>query len=37
MSDGSLSRGARGVNPFVTIIALAERDIEQVLAEDIRV
>src|SRR5206468_629333 len=33
--DGSLIPGSTGVNPFVTITALAERNIERVLAEDV--
>ncbi|MEQ0560212.1 GMC oxidoreductase [Amycolatopsis sp. NEAU-NG30] len=36
VTDGSLIPGSTGVNPFVTITALAERNIERVLAEDIR-
>ncbi|NIJ10786.1 cholesterol oxidase [Saccharomonospora amisosensis] len=35
VTDGSLIPGSTGVNPFVTITALAERNIERVLAEDI--
>ncbi|WP_344866913.1 GMC oxidoreductase [Amycolatopsis ultiminotia] len=34
VTDGSLIPGSTGVNPFVTITALAERNIERVLAED---
>ena len=34
--DGSLIPGAIGVNPFVTITALAERNVERVLAQDVR-
>ncbi|GAA4546077.1 GMC oxidoreductase [Amycolatopsis samaneae] len=33
--DGSLIPGSTGVNPFVTITALAERNVERVLAEDV--
>ncbi len=36
VTDGSLIPGSTGVNPFVTITALAERNIERVLAEDVR-
>ncbi|MEC3980702.1 GMC oxidoreductase [Amycolatopsis sp. H20-H5] len=36
VTDGSLIPGSTGVNPFVTITALAERNVERVLAEDIR-
>jgi len=32
--DGSLIPGSIGVNPFVTITALAERNIEQIIASD---
>jgi cholesterol oxidase len=32
--DGSLIPGSTGVNPFVTITALAERNVERILAED---
>jgi cholesterol oxidase len=35
VNDGSLIPGSTGVNPFVTISALAERNIERILAEDI--
>jgi cholesterol oxidase len=35
VTDGSLIPGSTGVNPFVTITALAERNIERVLAEDV--
>ncbi|WP_240437520.1 hypothetical protein [Sciscionella marina] len=35
-TDGALVPGYLGVNPFVTITAPAERDIERVLAEDVR-
>lgn len=35
VTDGSLIPGSTGVNPFVTITALAERNIARVLAEDI--
>ncbi|MFE3324191.1 GMC oxidoreductase [Streptomyces sp. NPDC059176] len=34
VTDGALIPGSIGVNPFVTITALAERNIERVLAED---
>ncbi|WP_338599829.1 GMC oxidoreductase [Saccharopolyspora sp. SCSIO 74807] len=34
VTDGSLIPGSTGVNPFVTITALAERNVERVLAED---
>ena len=34
VTDGALIPGSTGVNPFVTITALAERNIERVLAED---
>lgn len=32
--DGSLLPGSTGVNPFVTITALAERNMEKIIAED---
>jgi len=32
--DGSLVPGNVGVNPFVTITALAERNIENIIAND---
>ncbi|GDY29130.1 GMC oxidoreductase [Gandjariella thermophila] len=35
VTDGSLIPGWVGVNPFVTITALAERNIERVIAEDV--
>jgi cholesterol oxidase len=35
VTDGSLIPGSTGVNPFVTITALAERNIERILAEDV--
>jgi cholesterol oxidase len=35
VNDGSLIPGSTGVNPFVTISALGERNIERILAEDI--
>lgn len=35
VTDGSLIPGSIGVNPFVTITALAERNIERVIREDI--
>ncbi|MEU2109673.1 GMC oxidoreductase [Streptomyces sp. NPDC019507] len=34
VTDGALVPGSVGVNPFLTITALAERNIERVLAED---
>lgn len=34
--DGSLVPGSLGVNPFVTITALAERNMTRILAEDPR-
>jgi cholesterol oxidase len=34
--DGSLIPGSTGVNPFVTITALAERNIEKIIATDLR-
>ncbi|MFF2812184.1 GMC oxidoreductase [Streptomyces sp. NPDC058000] len=36
VTDGALIPGSIGVNPFVTITALAERNIERVIAEDVR-
>jgi cholesterol oxidase len=36
VTDGSLIPGSTGVNPFVTITAPAERNIERVLAEDLK-
>ncbi|MQA09214.1 MAG: GMC family oxidoreductase [Pseudonocardiaceae bacterium] len=33
--DGSLIPGSTGVNPFVTITALAERNMERIIAEDL--
>jgi cholesterol oxidase len=35
VNDGSLIPGSTGVNPFVTITALAERNIERIVAEDL--
>ncbi|RSN32029.1 cholesterol oxidase [Amycolatopsis sp. WAC 01416] len=35
VTDGSLIPGSTGVNPFVTITALAERNVERVLREDL--
>lgn len=35
VTDGSLIPGSIGVNPFVTITALAERNIERVIKQDI--
>jgi cholesterol oxidase len=35
VTDGSLIPGSIGVNPFVTITALAERNIARILAEDL--
>jgi cholesterol oxidase len=34
VTDGSLIPGSIGVNPFVTITALAERNLERIVAED---
>jgi cholesterol oxidase len=34
--DGSLIPGSTGVNPFVTITALAERNIEEIIATDLQ-
>ncbi|WP_455355503.1 GMC oxidoreductase [Streptomyces sp. SYSU K217416] len=34
VTDGSLIPGSAGVNPFVTITALAERNLARILAED---
>jgi cholesterol oxidase len=34
VTDSALIPGSIGVNPFVTITALAERNIERVLAQD---
>ncbi|MET9296617.1 GMC oxidoreductase [Streptomyces sp. NPDC003077] len=36
VTDGSLIPGSLGVNPFVTITALAERNVERVIAEDVK-
>lgn len=36
VTDGALIPGSIGVNPFVTITALAERNIERVIAQDVR-
>ena len=36
VNDGALIPGSIGVNPFVTITALAERNIARILAEDVR-
>ncbi|GAA0371531.1 hypothetical protein GCM10009530_22100 [Microbispora corallina] len=33
--DGSLIPGSTGVNPFVTITALAERNMEKIIATDL--
>jgi cholesterol oxidase len=33
--DGSLVPGSTGVNPFVTITALAERNIEKIIKTDL--
>ncbi|MEU3273383.1 GMC oxidoreductase [Saccharomonospora sp. NPDC006951] len=35
VTDGSLIPGSTGVNPFVTITALAERNMDRILAEDL--
>jgi cholesterol oxidase len=35
VNDGALIPGSTGVNPFVTITALAERNIERVIAQDL--
>lgn len=35
VTDGSLIPGSIGVNPFMTITALAERNVEHVLSEDL--
>ncbi|GGZ39672.1 cholesterol oxidase [Streptomyces poonensis] len=35
VTDGSLISGSIGVNPFVTITALAERNVERIIEEDI--
>jgi len=35
VTDSALIPGSIGVNPFVTITALAERNIERILAEDL--
>ncbi|QLJ06447.1 GMC family oxidoreductase [Streptomyces sp. NEAU-sy36] len=35
VTDGSLIPGSIGVNPFVTITALAERNVERVIKEDV--
>jgi cholesterol oxidase len=34
ITDGSLVPGSIGVNPFLTITALAERGMARILAED---
>ncbi|KAB1979580.1 GMC oxidoreductase [Streptomyces triticiradicis] len=36
VTDGSLIPGSIGVNPFVTITALAERNVERVIREDVK-
>ncbi|MFK0295843.1 GMC oxidoreductase [Streptomyces sp. NPDC090442] len=36
VTDGALIPGSIGVNPFVTITALAERNVERIIAEDVR-
>ncbi|MFI9723195.1 GMC oxidoreductase [Streptomyces sp. NPDC052396] len=36
VNDGALIPGSVGVNPFVTITALAERNAERVIAQDVR-
>ncbi|WP_037627917.1 GMC oxidoreductase [Streptomyces aureus] len=35
VTDGSLIPGSIGVNPFVTITALAERNVERIIREDV--
>ncbi|MGI5440350.1 GMC oxidoreductase [Streptomyces shenzhenensis] len=35
VTDGALIPGSVGVNPFVTITALAERNLDRILAEDV--
>ena len=35
VTDGSLVPGSIGVNPFVTITALAERNVERIIKEDV--
>jgi GMC oxidoreductase len=35
VTDGALIPGSTGVNPFVTITALAERNLEHILATDV--
>lgn len=37
VTDGSLIPGSIGVNPFVTITALAERNIERIIAQDVQI
>ncbi|MGV9565806.1 GMC oxidoreductase [Streptomyces sp. NPDC003480] len=36
VTDGSLIPGSIGVNPFVTITALAERNVERIIREDVK-
>jgi cholesterol oxidase len=36
VTDGSLVPGNVGVNPFVTITALAERNIDAIIASDLQ-
>ena len=36
VNDGALIPGSTGVNPFVTITALAERNIEEIIKKDIK-
>ncbi|AXG81924.1 GMC oxidoreductase [Streptomyces paludis] len=36
VTDGSLIPGSIGVNPFVTITAMAERNVERIIKEDVK-